>query len=172
MGPQEPLVATVKKWKLAWFGHVTYQDSLSKDILQSTLKGGWCRGWQRKCWMDKTNEWTCLPMPDGLLQRRLEESLGWIIYHVLLMTQVVKRLDWTELLMSYNFEQRFCCLFVWENSFGSAEKKVSHKPKTNLIFILALSYNIKRQTWDSVHSKIRWYCTHEDYTGTDESALQ
>ena len=33
VGPQEHLLATVKRWKLAWFGHVTRYDSLSKTIL-------------------------------------------------------------------------------------------------------------------------------------------
>ena len=32
----------------------------------------------------------------GLLQKRLEEDLSWIIPHVPLMTQVVKGLNWTE----------------------------------------------------------------------------
>ena len=39
-GPQEPLLATVKRRKLAWFGHITCLESLSKTILQGTLKGG------------------------------------------------------------------------------------------------------------------------------------
>ena len=34
VGPQEPLLATVKRRKLAWFGHVTRHDSLSKTTLQ------------------------------------------------------------------------------------------------------------------------------------------
>ena len=38
VGPQEPPLATVKK--LAWFGHVTHHNSLSKTILQGTLEGG------------------------------------------------------------------------------------------------------------------------------------
>ena len=40
VGPQEPLLAIVKRWKLALFGHVTNHDSLSKTILQGTLEGG------------------------------------------------------------------------------------------------------------------------------------
>ena len=45
MGPQEPLLATVERGKLAaWFGHVTSQDSLSKTILQGTLERGRRRG--------------------------------------------------------------------------------------------------------------------------------
>ena len=40
VGSQEPLLATVKKRKLARFGHVTCHDSLSKTILQGTFEGG------------------------------------------------------------------------------------------------------------------------------------
>ena len=56
--PQEPLLATVKRRKVAWFGHVTRHDSLSKTIVQGTLVGGRRRGRQRKCWMDKIKERT------------------------------------------------------------------------------------------------------------------
>ena len=38
VGPQEPPQATVKKRKLAWFGHVTRLDSLSRIILQGILE--------------------------------------------------------------------------------------------------------------------------------------
>ena len=40
VGPQEPLLATVKSWELARLRHVAHQDSLSKTILQGTLEGG------------------------------------------------------------------------------------------------------------------------------------
>ena len=36
--PQEPLLATVKRRTLAWFGHVTLHDSLFKIDLQGTLE--------------------------------------------------------------------------------------------------------------------------------------
>ena len=62
----EPLLATVKRRKLAWFGHVTRHNSLSKTILQGTLEGGRCCGRQRKCWKDDVKEWTSLPMPELL----------------------------------------------------------------------------------------------------------
>ena len=58
---QEPLLATVSRRKLAWFGHVTRHDSLSKTILHGTFEGG-----QRKCWTDNIEEWTSLPMPEVL----------------------------------------------------------------------------------------------------------
>ena len=49
---------TVKIGKLAWFGHVTCQDSLSKTFLLGTLEGGRRCGRQRECWMDNIKEWT------------------------------------------------------------------------------------------------------------------
>ena len=49
VGPQEPLLTTIKRQKLAWFGHAKRHDSLSKTIPQGTLEGGLRRGRQRKC---------------------------------------------------------------------------------------------------------------------------
>ena len=37
VGQQEPLLATAKRRKLSWFGHVTRHDSLSKTIPRGTL---------------------------------------------------------------------------------------------------------------------------------------
>ena len=37
---QGPLLATVKRQKLAWFGSVTRHDHLTKTILQGTVEGG------------------------------------------------------------------------------------------------------------------------------------
>ena len=78
VGPKEPLLTTVERLKLAWFGYVTRHDSLSKTILQGTLKGGRRRGRQRKSWMDNVR----VDIPahartahNGLLQKRLEEDL-------------------------------------------------------------------------------------------------
>ncbi|GFR76872.1 UDP-glucuronosyltransferase 2A1-like [Elysia marginata] len=62
VGPQEPLLATVKRRKLAWFGHVTRHDSLSKTILQATVEGKRRRGRQRKAWCDNIKEWTEMAM--------------------------------------------------------------------------------------------------------------
>ena len=61
VGPQEPLQATVKGWKLAWFGHVTRHDRLSKTILQGTLEAGRRRDRQRKCWMGNIKASTLMP---------------------------------------------------------------------------------------------------------------
>lgn len=44
VGHQVPLLATVKRRELVFFGHVT----LSKNILQDTLEGGRLLGGERK----------------------------------------------------------------------------------------------------------------------------
>ena len=65
MDPEEPLPATVKSRKLAWFRHVTRHDSPSKTNLPSTLGyGRWGR--QRKSWLDTVKECTPLNTPDLL----------------------------------------------------------------------------------------------------------
>ena len=66
VGPREPLLATVKRRKLALFGHIIRHDSLSKTILQGTLEGGRRRDRLRKCWVDSIKERTSLPMPELL----------------------------------------------------------------------------------------------------------
>ena len=83
VGPQEPLLATTKRRKLAWFGHVTRPDSLSETVLRGTLEIGQRCCQQRKCWMDNIKEWTSLPMPELLTgascrkkrKKKLEEDL-------------------------------------------------------------------------------------------------
>ena len=55
-GPQEPLLAIVKKRKLASFGHASRHDSLPQTILHGTLEDGRRHGLQRKCWMDNIKE--------------------------------------------------------------------------------------------------------------------
>ena len=66
VGPQEALLATVKRRKLQWYGHVTRHNSLSKTILQGTLEGGRRRGRQRKNWPENIKEWTSLNTQDLL----------------------------------------------------------------------------------------------------------
>jgi hypothetical protein len=66
-GKQEQLLSVVKHRKLAWYGHVTRHDSLSKTILQGTVYGSQRRGGQRKTWIDNIKEWTGLSVSTLLL---------------------------------------------------------------------------------------------------------
>ena len=74
-GPQEPLLATIKRRKLTWFGHVTRHNSLPKTILQGTLEGGRKRGRQAKSWLDNIKEWTRMDTPT--LIRKAEYRACW-----------------------------------------------------------------------------------------------
>ena len=76
MGPRKPILATVKRRKLAWFGHVTRHDSLSKTILQGTRRATpWSAEKLPKRWMDNIKEWTSLPMPELLTMASCRK--GW-----------------------------------------------------------------------------------------------
>lgn len=84
VGLQEPLLATVKRRKLGWFGHVTRHDTLSKRILQGTVEGGRRRGRQKKSWVENIKEWTDLAMPDLLnaaSQRQRWKTLSAVASH-------------------------------------------------------------------------------------------
>ena len=76
---QEPLLTTVKRWKCAWFGHVTCHDSLSKTTLQGTLTCGRHPGMAEEM-LDGQHQRVDIPAQaraahKGLLQKRPEEDL-------------------------------------------------------------------------------------------------
>ena len=58
--PHEDLLTIMKRCKLQWYGHVSHSSSLSKTILQGTVKGGRRQGRQKKRWEDNIREWTGL----------------------------------------------------------------------------------------------------------------
>lgn len=74
-GPQEPLLATVKRRKLTWFGHAIRHDSLSNTIIQGTIEGCRKRGRQRKRWSDNIKEWTQMSTDD--LLRTARDRTAW-----------------------------------------------------------------------------------------------
>ena len=71
IGPYEDLLATVKKRKLKWYGHITRSKGLAKTVLQGTVQGGRRRGGQKKRWEDNIKDWTGLQSCDTL---RLSEN--------------------------------------------------------------------------------------------------
>ena len=68
VGSQEPRLASVKRWKLAWFRHVARRDCVSKNRPWGHLEkvGDRYHDQQRKCCMDNIKKWTSLPMPELL----------------------------------------------------------------------------------------------------------
>ena len=57
VGPQEPLLAAVKRWKLIWFAHATRHDNLSKTIL-----GGWATPWSAEKILDGQHQRVDVPV--------------------------------------------------------------------------------------------------------------
>ena len=96
---QEPLLATVKRRKLAWLEHVRCHDSLSKTIVQGTLVGWWHLSQQKKCWMDNIKEWNSLPMPELLTRASCRKDWKRIPGDRSLVSPQQHNLpkDWTEL---------------------------------------------------------------------------
>ena len=58
MGLYEDLLATVKRRKLKWHGHVIRSDGLTKVILQGTVRRPANNGYAEKMWIDNIAEWT------------------------------------------------------------------------------------------------------------------
>jgi len=54
VGRREPLLATVKRRKLAFFGHSIRRNSLTKTIIQGSVEGQRRRGRPKKNWLAKT----------------------------------------------------------------------------------------------------------------------
>ena len=79
VGPQEHLLANVKTRKLAWFEHVTRDDSLSKKNPSGHF-GGWTTPWSVEEMLDGQHQRVDIPACNrtahkGLLQKRLEGDL-------------------------------------------------------------------------------------------------
>ena len=65
----------MKRHKLHRYGHVSLSSSLTKSILQGTVKGGRRQGGQRKRWEDNVREWTGLDFAKS--QRAVENREKW-----------------------------------------------------------------------------------------------
>ena len=60
IGPHDHILTIVKRRKQKWYGHVYRSSSLSKTILQGTVKGGRRQDRQKKRWEENFREWTGL----------------------------------------------------------------------------------------------------------------
>ena len=64
IGPYEDILATVKRRKLKWHGHVTRSDGLIKVIVQGTVEGRRISDRPKKSWIDNIAEWTGKSFPE------------------------------------------------------------------------------------------------------------
>ena len=63
-----------KKQKLRWFGHVERSSSLSKTILQDTVKAKRSSR-QKRCWEDNIKEWSGMDFASS--NRAAEDRARW-----------------------------------------------------------------------------------------------
>ena len=103
--PQEPLLATIKRRKLAWFEHNTCHDSLSKPIFQGTLEGRRRRGWLRKYWIDNIKRRASLPMPELLTRAFWRTDLEEDLCRIVLTSPPALLPGTTQSVMGLNLEQ-------------------------------------------------------------------
>ena len=75
IGQYEDLLASVKRRKLKWYGHVIRSPGLAKTTLQGTVQGGRRRDRQRKRWEDNVKEWTGLEW--NIILRKAENREEW-----------------------------------------------------------------------------------------------
>ena len=122
LGPQEPLLATVKKQKLAWFGLVTHHDCLFKTILQGTLEGGLFCGQQKKCWMD-IKDWPSLLMPKLFTTASCREDWKMISTELSLMSpwrpnwsREWAEMNWTRCTCSLHPRKKLTTKGLWQAS--------------------------------------------------------
>ena len=75
-GPIESFLATVKRKKLTWFGHVTRaKGTLANTILQGIVEGSRSRGRPRRQWTNDLETWTGQKL--SKLLRLAEDRVGW-----------------------------------------------------------------------------------------------
>ena len=99
-GLQEPLVSTVKRWHLHGSG-MSHAMPASQNRPSGNL-GGWATSWSVEEMLDGQRQRVDISAHartahNGLLQKRLDEDLCWIICHVPPTIQSAKGLNWTEL---------------------------------------------------------------------------
>ena len=57
LGKCEPLLSTIKRRKLTYFGHICRHEILTNTILQGKMEGTRGRGRPRNNWMMNINKW-------------------------------------------------------------------------------------------------------------------
>ena len=75
VGKYEPLLNTIKRRKLSYYGHLCRHDSLSKTIMQGMVEGTRVRGRPKKDWMANIIQWTDKTV--GELLGKVKDRNGW-----------------------------------------------------------------------------------------------
>ena len=68
IGTFEPLLQTIRRRKLKWFGHTSRHNSITKSILQGMVEASRKRGRPKRKYIDDVKEWTKMEIDDILLE--------------------------------------------------------------------------------------------------------
>ena len=104
-GSEEPLLATVKRRELAWYGHKSRQDSLAKIILQGTVEGKKTRVRSMKSWLDTIKDLS--KQPTARLLRIVKNRQRWL-----------RRVTPTSDYDAHGLEDEFSHMFTTSNDAG------------------------------------------------------
>ena len=75
LGTYEPLLKTIKRRKLKWFGYVSRHDNLCKTIMRGSVEGTRKQVRSKSQWIDNIVKWTKLDIND--LIQDVHERYGW-----------------------------------------------------------------------------------------------
>ena len=75
LGTYEPLLKTIKRRKLKWFGHVSRHDNLCKTIMQGSVEETRKQGRPKSQWIDNIAKWTKRDVND--LIQDVHKIYGW-----------------------------------------------------------------------------------------------
>ena len=68
IGTYEPIVQSIRRRKLKWYGHTIRHDNLSKTILQGMVEGNRKCGRPKRKWIDDIKEWSKLNQSDLMVK--------------------------------------------------------------------------------------------------------
>lgn len=74
-GAQEPLLSTIRRRKLSWFGHFSRHNGLCRTTMEGTVEGKRRRGRQRLQWMDNIKKWTGMTVNE--LKKKAQDRCEW-----------------------------------------------------------------------------------------------
>ena len=58
VGKFEPLLSTIKRRKISYYGHIGRYNSMAKTIMQGKVEGSRIRGRPKKDWVSNITTWT------------------------------------------------------------------------------------------------------------------
>ena len=68
IGTYEPIVQSIRRRKLKWYGHTIRHDNLSKTILQGMVEGNRKCSRPKRKWIDDIKEWSKLNQSDLMVK--------------------------------------------------------------------------------------------------------